>query len=159
VRRSGSPCEAPRRRLGTLLIIAQRMLIKVATSMKRALFVYCGLLFVVNAHAAHAPTSVGDYERYKAAQGQDWKEFVLYLRGVYQGISWSDGYLRIQEVPRPMYCPPTALRFDMKMVLSVLDKELADEKAGKGVKEPITSGDPIEPVLLYGLIHRYPCTK
>jgi hypothetical protein len=131
---------------------------KVATPMKRAPFVYFGLLFVVNAHAAHAPTTIGDYERYKAAQGQDLKEFVLYLRGVYQGISWSNTYLSVNTGDHhPMYCEPAGLRFNMKMVLSILDSELADEKAGKGVKEPLTADDPIEPVLLYGLIHKYPC--
>lgn len=93
------------------------------------------------------------YEQYKAAQDQNWTEMQLYLYGVAEGISWAYAYNN--NYP---YCPGDR-HFTMAMIIDVVDKELAREKAGIGRNSPAKPDDPMEPILLYGLIHEYPCKK
>jgi hypothetical protein len=124
--------------------------------MKPCIFACVALLFALTASAKPIAT-IGEYQRYKAANDDDWKAVMVYIVGLGDAFGWANGYLYLND-KSPLFCEPkTASRLNARRLVRIIDDEIAAERADIGRKEPLTDGDPLAPVLLYGLIHRYPC--
>lgn len=109
-----------------------------------------GLLMLCGAFQAHAALSAANYKAMKAshpAQAQ------MYVRGVGEGISWTNT-LSIQEGNKPLYCPPPQMALGLDNYLYILDRAIEQIEAGRQQSVPTRS---IEAMLLFGLIETFPC--
>lgn len=120
------------------------------------------LAFVVmlSTFTVHAGTvvSIGDYQKYKQTKGDNWKSLLVYIMGAGEALDWANAYLSVNN-RAPLFCVPERLRLNAATLVSIIDDELADEKKGKNIHEPLKDSDNLEPVLLYGLIHTFPCKQ
>jgi hypothetical protein len=124
--------------------------------MKPCIFACVALLFALTASAKPIAT-IAEYQRYKAAKDDDWKAMMVYIVGLGDALDWANAYLSLND-KSPLYCEPkTAGRLNAQRLVRIIDDEIAAERAGIGIKEPLTDGDPLAPVLMYGLIHKFPC--
>lgn len=103
--------------------------------------------------STHAETTVAEYERIKAASGNDWKSMIVYIVGVTAGISWSNAHLKING-KTPMFCLPASLRTNADFDIKILEAEIQRIRKNPNVTDDTAK---IEPSLLYGFIHTYPC--
>lgn len=121
------------------------------------------LLFLIAtcfACTAHADTiaSVADYQKYKAARDENWKAMLVYIVGMGEALEWANTYLSLNK-RAPLFCTPERLHLNAQTLVSIIDDELVDERAGKGIKGQPSTSDHLEPVLLYGLVHTFPCKQ
>lgn len=74
----------------------------------------------------------------------------VYIAGVGAGYSWANSMLVAQK-QSPFYCQPDKLTLIGANYVNILNKEL---EAGT-----YSGSDQVEMVLLFGLIHTFPCQK
>jgi hypothetical protein len=124
-------------------------------AVKPSIFACVALLLALTASAKPIAT-IAEYQRYKAANGDDWKAVMVYIVGMGDALGWANAYLSLNDKP-PLYCEPKQLHLNAQKLVRIIDDEIAAEKAGIGIKEPLTDSAPLAPVLMYGLIHKFPC--
>ena len=110
-------------------------------------------VLVLSATHAEAEVTVKEYKKIKAAGGDDWNALIVYIVGVELGISWSNAYLDLNHKSQ-MFCLPESLHTNAQFDIKILEAELQRHKHDSRFSEDT---DKIEPALLYGFIHTYPC--
>ena len=91
--------------------------------------------------------SISNYEK-----SIDSKEIEIYLSGIGRGFLYSN--LQLQEQGQnPLYCVPSTYSIGTKDYVEILESKIESLRA----KKSGSSDFDIEPLLLFGLIERFPC--
>jgi hypothetical protein len=56
---------------------------------------------------------------------------------------------------KPMFCMPAKLNLDKGIILSLIDQEIRSPSSGK----PWGDDTPIEMIMVFGFIERFPCNQ
>ncbi len=107
----------------------------------------CFLLLLVLSTPTLAEIRAKDYERVKNSE-----EFKAYIYGVGIGISWANTELRVRN-QAALYCPPSKLALGPNNYLDILARQMKDVEISK----KISLDDPLEAILLEGLMRTFPC--
>jgi hypothetical protein len=104
------------------------------------------LTIVLSTTPAAAETSAREFlQMYASDDNQAAK---IYLRGLHQGVSWSNTVLNYQKLPK-LYCAPDTITLTDDQVQDVI-RRLVE-------KEPLNGTYPIAMVMLKALQRAFPC--
>jgi hypothetical protein len=74
-----------------------------------------------------------------------------YLLGVGRGIEWTNSYVKVKNNGKTILCQPEKYILNLIDFQNIIDSELAQTQS--------KPNDPIELILLNGMIKKYPCNK
>ena len=77
-----------------------------------------------------------------------------YFTGVGRGIFWANTLVAAKGAP-PIFCMPKSLALDEGIIQSILDQEIRDNAE----KHAYKNDTPVELILLYAFINKFPCAR
>ena len=75
-----------------------------------------------------------------------------YVTGLGRGVLWAN--IAAEDNGVKLFCPP-ALNFDAAYLASLLDQEIREPLSGVSWKDDT----PIELIMVYAFLHKFPCNK
>lgn len=104
---------------------------------------------------ASANMTVKQYEEFKNSPDSDTRDVIgVYMRGVKEGISWTNAYLKAENY-QVLFCPPETPPLSTEDYMDILDKVITRyRKIHNDVDNQY-----IEPILLRGLERFFPCKE
>lgn len=112
------------------------------------------LLTLLCVYSQHSTAiDVGLYKKLRAesAQSPAGGSLRVYVRGLQDGIEWSDSYLLSQGKTR-LLCPPNNIALNVENYLQFIDEALAAPR-----ETPLEDNFPIAAVMIQSLQKKLPC--
>lgn len=111
----------------------------------------CLLGALIAASTAHAQITYKSYKAAKATGGAQWNLMKAYFQGAGYAYGYSNVTLEAQKKP-PFYCPPLDLALGPENFIDILEQQI-------GRMKPLKDDSEIDVILLFGLVHTFPCKR
>lgn len=112
-------------------------------------------LIFLTVSIASANMTVKKYIEYKNSPDSDTRDVIgVYMRGVKEGISWTNAYLKAENY-QVLFCPPETPALSTKDYTDILDNIIEQYRK---IHDDVDN-QYIEPILLRGLERTFPCKE